>query len=124
MQVHLRETLFDATQHFLVPIDLEIGMQATLHQHSGTAKFDSLFYFVVNGIEVEDIALFGFRPFQRPVKGAKGTVFGAKVRVVNVAIDNVCNHTFRVQLAALRVGFHAQSDQVIGSEQLKRFLFG
>ena len=99
-------------------------MQSTLHQHSGAAKFDRLLYFVVDGVEIEDIALFGFWPFQRPVKGAKGAVFGAKVRVVNVAIDNVCNHTFRVQLAALRVGFHAQSDQVIGTEQIKRFLFG
>src|SRR6266571_1150726 len=99
-------------------------MQSTLHQHSGAAKFDRLLYFVVDGVEIEDIALFGFWSLQRPVKGAKVAVFGAKVRVINVAINNVGNHTFRMQLAALRVGFHAEADQVIGTEQIERLLFG
>jgi hypothetical protein len=29
--VNFRETLLDAAQHRLVPIDFQIGMQATLH---------------------------------------------------------------------------------------------
>src|SRR5271156_4816927 len=32
VQVNLRKTLFDSTQHFFVPVDFEIGMQAALHQ--------------------------------------------------------------------------------------------
>ena len=122
--MYLGEPLLDTAQHLLVPIDLEIGVQSTLHQNSGAAKFDRLFYFVVDSVEVEDVSLFSFGSFQRPVKGAKSTVFGAKVRVINVAVDDVRDHTFGVQLAALRVGFHPQSDQVIGTEEIERLLFG
>ena len=122
--MNLGETLFDATQHLLVPIDLEIGVQSTLHQNSGAAKFDRLFYLVVDSVEVEDVSLFRFWSFQGPVKGAESAVFRAKVRVINVAVDDVRDHTLGVQLAALRVGFHAQSNQVIGTEEIERLLFG
>src|SRR6266550_3902902 len=111
--MNLWETLFDAAQHLLVPIDLEIWMQPALHQHSGAAEFDGLFYLVVDIVEVENVALFGLWSFQRPVKGAESAVFGAKVRVINVAVDDVRDHPFGVELAPLRVGFHTQPDQVI-----------
>ena len=88
-------------------------MQAALHQHSSATKFYRLFYLVEDSVEVEDVSLFRFRSFQRPVEGAKGAVFRAKVRVINVAVDDVRDHTLGVQLAALRVGFHAQSDQIV-----------
>ena len=31
------ETLFDSAQHFFVPVNFEIGMQAALHKHPGAA---------------------------------------------------------------------------------------
>jgi hypothetical protein len=34
VQVHLRETLLDADQHLLVPVDLQVRMQAALQQHA------------------------------------------------------------------------------------------
>ena len=29
-------------QHLLVPVDLQVGMQAALHQHAGAAQFHGL----------------------------------------------------------------------------------
>ncbi len=42
VQVNLREALFDAAQHFFVPFDFEVGMQASLHEHASAAEFDGL----------------------------------------------------------------------------------
>src|ERR1035441_3272468 len=39
VQMNLRETLLDAAQHALVPVDLEIGMQAALHSPSHSVLF-------------------------------------------------------------------------------------
>ena len=56
MQVDLRKALLDAAQHLLVPIDLEVGMQAALHQHARAAQFDRLADLVVDRFELEDVA--------------------------------------------------------------------
>src|SRR5580658_6397066 len=97
MQPDLREALLDAREQPLEPIDLEIGMNAALHQHAGSAHLESLGNFVVNGFEVENVAL--VRAWirlagagQRAIEGAKGAVFSAEVRVVDVAIDDVGDH--------------------------------
>ena len=64
VQVNFREALLDAAQHLLVPVDLQIGMQAALHQHAGAAQFDGLPNLVVDGVELEDVSLFGRGPFK------------------------------------------------------------
>ena len=99
-------------------------MQAALHQHARAAKFDGLADLVVDRVEVEDVAFFRGRAFQRPVEGAEGAVLGAEVRVIDVAVDDVGDHALGMQLAAHRVGFHADADQVIGLEHLERLLLG
>ena len=35
------EALLDAAEQVLVPLDLQIGMQAALHQHAGAAQIDA-----------------------------------------------------------------------------------
>src|SRR5581483_9210317 len=97
-------------------------MQAALHQHARAAEFHRLADLLVDGLEIEDVPFFRRRPFQRPVEGAKSTVLGAEVRVVDVAVNNVGDHALGMQLAALRVGFHADPDQVIGMEHLQSLL--
>ena len=124
VQVNLRETIFDSAQHLLVPVDFQVGMQAALHQHSRTAKFHGLTDLVVNRVEVEDVAVFRGRPLQRAIEGAEGAVLGAKVRVIDVAVDDVGDHALGMQPTAHRVGFHADADQVIGGEHLERLLLG
>jgi hypothetical protein len=67
-------------------------------------------YFVVNSLEVEDVAFLGQLSFERPVKRAEGAVLGAEVGVVNVAIDDVGDHPVGMQAATHCVGFHADAD--------------
>ena len=111
-------------QHLLVPVNLQVGMQTALHQHAGAAQFDGLANLVVNGFELEDVSLFRRGSFQRTIEGAEGAVLGAEIRVINVAVDDVGSHAFGMKLAAHRVGFHADADQVVGTEQVESLLFG
>ena len=97
VQMHLRKALFDSAQHFLVPVDLEVGMQAALHQHAGAAEFDGLANLFVDGVELEDVALFRGRAFQRAIEGAEGAVLGAEVGVINVAVDDVGDRALGMQ---------------------------
>src|SRR6266566_2623808 len=118
------ESLLDATQHLLVPVNFQIGMQAALHQHARAAKFDGFANLVVDRFEIEDVPLFGFGSFQWTIKRAECAVLGAEVRVINVAIDDVGDHALGMQLAAQGVGFHADADQVIGAKQIYSLCFG
>ena len=99
-------------------------MQAALHQHAGAAQLHGLRDLVVDGVEVEDVALGGQLALQRTVKGAEGAVLGAEVGVIDVAVDDVGDHAVRVQLAAHRIGFHAEADQVVGAEPVEGLGFG
>ena len=55
MQVD-RETLLDAAEEVLIPLDLEIGMQAALHQDAGAAEVERLLDFLEDGFLGENIA--------------------------------------------------------------------
>ena len=99
-------------------------MQSALHQHARSTEFDGLADLLVNRIEVEDVAFLRGRSLQRPVKRTKGAVLGAEVGVVNIAVDDVGDHAFRMQLAAHSIRFHADADQVVGLKHLQRLLFG
>src|SRR5437870_4560320 len=124
MQMNLGKSLLDATQHALVPPDLQIGMQAALHQHACAAKFDGFANLVVDRFEIEDVPLFSFGSLQWTIKRAERAVFGAEVRVINVAIDDVGDHALGMQFAPDGVGFHADADQVIGAKQIYSLCFG
>ena len=124
VQVNLREALLHAAEQVFVPLDLQVGMQAALQQDAGAAQLHRLPHLVVNRFEVEDVAFLRQLALQRAIEGAEGAVLGAEVGVVDVAVDDVGDHAFGMQLAAHRVGFHADADQVIGAIHLERFSFG
>src|SRR6202034_4164328 len=100
MQMNLRKAVFNSAQHFLVPVDLEVGMQATLHEHAGAAEFDGLADFFVDGVELKNVTFFRGVVFQRAVEFAEGAVLGAEVGVVDVAVDNLSDGAYELQLAA------------------------
>src|ERR1700685_980674 len=122
--MNLWETLLDTAQHLLMPVNLQIGMQAALHQHSRPTEFDGLANLFVNGFEVKNVSFFSFGSFQRTVEGTKSAVLGAEIRVIDVAIDNVGGHTFGMELAAKGIGLHADADQIIGVKQIESLLLG
>src|ERR1051326_206671 len=123
MQMNFGKALRDATQHLFVPLDLQVGMQAALHEHASAAEFYGLANLVVDRLEVENVPFLRCGAFQRAIKGTEGAVLGAVVGVINVAIDDVGDHAFRMQAAAHGRGFHADADQVVGAKQGNCLLF-
>src|ERR1700678_3454467 len=96
-------------------------MQAALQQNSVTAQLDHFLDFVVNRLERQNVAVLRAN---RPVERAEGTIFGAEIRVINVAVDLIRRHA-RVGFAAAHfVRGHADADQVVGVKKIERFLFG
>ena len=124
MQVDFREALLDATEELLEPVDLQVGVQPTLHQNAGTAIFHGFADLVVDGVEVEDVSLGGHLALERTVEGAESAVLGAEIRVVDVAVDDVGDHALGVLAATHRVRIHADTDQVFGAEHVNALLFG
>src|SRR5438132_14277475 len=118
------ESLLDAAQHLLVPVNFQIGMQAALHQHARAAEFDGFANLVVDRFQIQDVSLFSFGPLQWTIKRAESAVFGAEVRVINVAIDDVGDHALGMQFTAHGVSFHADADQIIGAKQIDSLYFG
>ena len=72
--MHLREALLDTAEERFEPIDLEIGMDAALHEHAGSAHFDRLGNLFVDLIEVEQITLFAAGALDGRIKSAEGAV--------------------------------------------------
>src|SRR5436190_13598122 len=115
------KALLDRAQQIFVPLDLEIGMQAALHQDAGSTQVDGLLDLVEDRFLRQDIAL-GMP--HRAVESAEAAIFRTEIRVVDVAVDNVADYAFGMQLAAHRVGRHTDTDQVIALEHLNRFSAG
>src|SRR5215471_13742737 len=110
MEVNLRKALLDYAKHPFVPVNLQIRMQPSLHQHTCAAQLYGLTNLVVNRFKVEDVPFFRCGTFQGPVEGTECTVLGTEICVVNVPVDDVGHYTFRVPFAADGVRFHANSN--------------
>src|SRR5579872_1083251 len=95
-------------------------MQAALEQHAGAAELEHLLDLFVNFFERQDIALF---VSNGAVKRAKRTIFGAKIGVIDVAIDLVGGHARVVLLHAEGVRLHPDPEQIVGFEHLDGLLF-
>ena len=79
VQPDLGEALLDAGKEALKPVDLEVGMDAALHEHAGAAELQRLGNLLVDFFKFEDVAFAGAGPFERAIKGAEGTVFRAEL---------------------------------------------
>src|SRR6185437_6965216 len=106
-----------------MPLQLEIRMQPALHQHARAADFHRLADLSVDGLKIQHVSLGASGAFHGCVKSAESAVFSAEVRVINVAVNDVSDHAFGVQLAPERVCLHAQPDQVVRVEVVKCLLF-
>src|SRR5690349_15888517 len=105
---------------------LELGgtgilMQAALQQDSRATELQHLVDFLVNLLEGQDVAVFRA---ERAVERAERTIFGAEIRIVDVAVDLVSDHPRIVFLQTHFVRGHAEADEVVGFEHFERLLFG
>src|ERR1700736_2575507 len=116
MQPDLRESLFDALEEAFKPFDLEVGVKAALHKHAGAPHLQGFGNFLVDRFEIENVTFAGEFSFKRPIKCTKAAILGAKICIVDVAVNNVRNYALRMQFASKRIGFHTQADEVIGAE--------
>src|SRR5665213_1096187 len=117
MQPNLRKALLDACEQSLKPVDLEIGMDAALHQHAGAAHLQRFGNLLVNFFEVENVSIVGLGITlailrQWPAAGAEGAVLRAVVCIVDIAIDDVGDDALGMQTAAHRVSLEAEANQV------------
>src|SRR5687768_9206425 len=99
-------------------------MQAALHKHARAADLFRLTNLLVDGFEIQDVALAGHLALQRPIESAEGAVLSAKVGVVDVAVNHVSDHAVRMQLAAGSIGLHPDAYEVIGAEEIEGLGFG
>ena len=112
------EALLDAAEEVFVPFDLEIGVQAALHEHAGAAQVEGLLDLVEDGLLRQHVA---FGVAHGAVEGAEAAILGAEVGVVDVAVDDVGDDALGMPLAAHGVGLHADADEVVGMEQVEGF---
>src|SRR4051812_13500634 len=110
VKMNFWEAVFDSPQQTFEPVDLQIRMQTALHQHACSADLDRFSNFFVNRFEIEDVPFRSQFALERTIESAKRTIFRAEVRVINIAIDDVGDYTFRMQLAPNGIGLHADAD--------------
>src|SRR5712672_70830 len=104
--MHGGKFLFDGTKKIFVVIDLQVGMQAALKKNAVAAEFEHLFDLLENFLEAENVAVLGA---DGSVERAEGTVFGAEIGVVDVAIDLVGGDARIVLCEAELVRGHADT---------------
>ncbi len=75
-------------------------MQTALHQHAGPAHLYGFANLVVNGVEIENVTLRRKLSLQRTIERAEAAILRAEIRVIDVAIDDVGDNAFRMELAA------------------------
>lgn len=124
VQPDFREALLDAGEEAFEPIDLEVGVDAALHEDAGTAHFEGFGNFFVDLFEVEDVSLAGLGSFEWAVEGAEGAVLGAEVGVVDVAIDDVGDHALGMEPATDGVSLEAKADEVGRCEVVQGLVAG
>jgi len=61
---------------------------------------------------------------ERSVEGAEAAVLSAKIRVIDIAIDNVADNTVRMDLLSDRVRRYADPDQIVTLKHVYRLLSG
>ena len=121
MAPDLGEAALDGAQQIFIPFDLQVGVQSALHEDPRPAEIERLLdLFEDHFVRVE----IPFSVAHRPVERAKAAVFRAEVRVIDVPVDDIGNDAVRMMFTPHRIRFHADADQIVGTEHLYGLLFG
>src|ERR1022692_1030900 len=81
MQMNIK-ALLDGAQQVFVPLDLQAGMQAALHQHAGAPEVEGFLDLGEDGFVVVDVA---FGVAHGPVEGTKTAIFLAEMVLIKFA---------------------------------------
>ena len=119
VDVDLRKVALDVAQQFFVPLELELRMQAALHQNLIAAELDRFLNLLQQLVALEHVA---FRMLRRAIERAEIADRRADVRVVDVAIDVVGANRLRMQPPRDGVGGAAERRQIVRFEQPHAFV--
>ena len=126
MQPYLRETLLDAGEQALEPVDFQIGMNARPAsarrcRPSPPSPRSSRRFSRSRGCNPPGAGnVLG--SLERAIKGAEGAVLGAEIGVVDIAIDDVGDHALGVEAPTDGVSLKTQTDKVGRVEIIERLL--
>ena len=81
----------ECPQKIFIPLNAKIRMESTLHQHTGAPEGNRLIDFRANLIDGTDVSIGRART---AVESTEGTDDITDIRIVNVAIDDVCDDVF------------------------------
>ncbi len=114
VQIHQREPSFQIPQQFLVPFQLQTGVQATLHQDLIAAQRNRFLDFLIKDVPRQHV---GIVIMALAVKRAEIADGSADVGIVDVPVDVVGPVRLRVETAAHGIGSSAQGHQIAALEQ-------
>ena len=121
VQLKSRILFTQRAQQIFVPLDAEVRMQSTLHQHAGAAERDRLVDLLADLVERADVSV---GRAGTAIERAEGADDVADVRVVDVAIDDVGDDVVRVAARAYLVSRDAHPRDVVRFEQRRAFFRG
>src|SRR5690349_10117914 len=96
-------------------------MQTALHQHAGAAERDRLVDLLADLVERADVSV---RRTGATIERAERADDVADVRVVDVAIDDVCAEVVRMSARAYLVGRSAHPRDVVRFKKLRALIRG
>ena len=102
-------------EQFFVPLELELGMQAALHQNLIAAELDRLFDLLAAALRAVKHVAFGV--LRLAIERAEIADRRADVRVVDVAVDVVGAIRLRMQPARDGIGRAADRRQIVRFQQ-------
>ena len=120
MQLESRIFCVERAQKILVPLDVEIGMEAALHQHASSAKFDRLIYPLFDLLHGMDVRVGLSGPTIECTECADHV---ANVRIVDVPVDDVGYDVGVVLASAYLVGGKADPQDILRFKE-RRAIFG
>src|SRR5262245_60744065 len=88
------EPLFNSREETLIIVDLQIGVNAALHEYSSPSERKRLLDLFVDNVIGKDV---GLRVTFNSIERTECTEFFANIRVINVAIYDVADHIVRMK---------------------------
>jgi hypothetical protein len=88
-------------------------METALHEDSCAAYVNSFPDFLENDVFRQYVP---FLMADGAIESAKAAVFRAEVRVIDVSVDDVTDHTMWMKLSAYRIRLHPNANKIIAAE--------